>query len=372
MAKIRVLIVDDSVVIRRLVTDCLAADPDIEVVGTAPDGQIALAKIPQVNPDIVTLDIEMPVLDGIQTVAAIRKTYAKLPVIMFSTLTERGGAATLEALSNGANDYVTKPANVGNVAMSMERVRSELIPKIKSLCGRAKPEVLSCPIIRKPVVMPGLLPQAARIDALLIGVSTGGPNALAALMPGFGKNFPVPILIVQHMPAVFTKLLAERLGVASGLPACEGAQGMAVKPGHIYVAPGGHHMEVERAPDGLKLRIHDGPPENSCRPAVDVLFRSAAKVYGPRALALMLTGMGQDGLIGCQHLREQGGRVIAQDEASSVVWGMPGAVVQAGLAEKVLPLNAIAAEVNGRLALQAGARPVASITPLSSALPKAS
>jgi two-component system, chemotaxis family, protein-glutamate methylesterase/glutaminase len=369
MAKIRVLIVDDSVVIRRLLTDCLAGDPEIEVVGTAPDGQIALAKIPQLNPDLVTLDVEMPVMDGLQTVAAIRKTWARLPVIMFSTLTERGGAATLEALSNGANDYVTKPANVGNVALSMERVRSELIPKIKSLCRREAPQVLSCPIIRKPAApAPGAAPVVAKIDVLAIGVSTGGPNALAALVPGFGKNFPVPILIVQHMPPLFTKLLAERLGVASGLPACEGEHGMAVKPGCIYVAPGGRHMEIERAPDGLKLKLHDGPAECSCRPAVDVLFRSVARVHRARALALVLTGMGQDGLLGSQAIREAGGRVLAQDEASSVVWGMPGAVAHAGLAEKVLPLSAIAAEINGRLALQR----VAPVSPLPAVFAKAS
>ncbi|MBL9201898.1 MAG: chemotaxis response regulator protein-glutamate methylesterase [Opitutaceae bacterium] len=376
MPKIRVLIVDDSVVVRRLVSDCLAGDPEIEVVGTAADGQIALAKIPQVNPDLVTLDIEMPVLDGLQTVSAIRKTYAKLPVIMFSTLTERGGAATLDALARGANDYVTKPANVGSVAQSIERVREDLIPKIKSLCRRAAPVVLACPIIRppKPPVAGSGSPLgsaasfvSSRVDVLAIGVSTGGPNALAAMMPGLAKRFPVPIVIVQHMPPLFTRMLAERIEAVTGMPTREGVAGAILKPGEIWVAPGGHHMDLEKTPEGVRLRVHDAPPENSCRPAVDVLFRAVAKIYGPRALSVILTGMGQDGLVGCQHIREAGGQVLVQDEATSVVWGMPGAVATAGLAQKILPLGEIAAEINLRVAPR-----FPTVAPLSTVLPKAS
>jgi len=184
---------------------------------------------------------------------------------------------------------------------------------------------------------------------VVIGVSTGGPNALAEMMPGLAASFPVPVLIVQHMPALFTRLLAERLSSVSSLLVREGEAGALVRPGEAWIAPGGHHMEAERAADGVRLRIHDGPPENSCRPSVDVLFRSVAKIYGDNALAVVLTGMGQDGLVGCQWIREAGGRVIAQDEATSVVWGMPGAVSQAGLAEKVLPLGDIAAEINRRV-----------------------
>lgn len=366
MPKIRVLVVDDSVVIRRLVTDCLAGDPEIEVVGTAANGQIALAKIPQVNPDLVTLDVEMPVMDGLETVAAIRKTYTKLPVVMFSTLTERGGAATLDALSRGANDYVTKPANMGNVTLSIERVRSELVPKIKSLCRPTEPAVRSCPVIRapRPAVMS---PSAQRVDVLAIGVSTGGPNALAAMLPGLTNKFPVPIVIVQHMPPLFTRLLAERLEAVTGMPAREGVADALLKPGEIWVAPGGHHMEVIRTADGARLRLHEGPPENSCRPAVDVLFRSVAKAYASNVLSVVLTGMGQDGLIGCQHIREAGGQVLVQDEATSVVWGMPGAVKNAGLAHQVLPLGDIAAEINRRVASR-----VASVMPFVPTLPKAS
>ena len=341
-------------VIRRLVADCLGEDPEIEVVGTAANGQIGLAKIAQVNPDLVTLDIEMPVMDGLQTLKAIRKTYPRLPVIMFSTLTERGACATLDALSLGASDYVTKPANVGSVGAALQRIRDELIPKIKSLCGRqSRP---SAAVLARPGVEPQrkftTQPVAhahARAEILAIGVSTGGPNALATLLPGLARNFPVPIVIVQHMPPLFTRLLAERLAVVTGFPGHEGVAGAVLKPGEIWVAPGGFHMEVERGVGEVCLHTHEGPPENSCRPAVDVLFRSVAKVFGARAMAVVLTGMGQDGLRGCEYIREAGGQVLAQDEASSVVWGMPGAVSQAGLAEKVLPLNELAAEINRRI-----------------------
>jgi len=349
MPKIRVLIVDDAVVIRRLVADCLSDDPDLEVVGTAPNGQIGLAKILQLNPDIVTLDVEMPVMDGLQTLVAIRKTHKRLPVIMFSTLTERGAASTLDALALGANDYVTKPANVGSVGSGMQRIRDELIPKIKALCGgrqvHARP--LSSPKGAETLKYVPVKPLASsRIGLLAIGVSTGGPNALAAMLPMLRKEFPVPVVIVQHMPPLFTRLLAERIATASGFPTQEGATGALLRPGEVWVAPGGLHLEVERTSSGIRLRTTEAPPENSCRPAVDVLFRSAARVYGAHTLAVVLTGMGQDGLRGCEMIREVGGRVLAQDEASSVVWGMPGAVCKAGLAEKVLSLEGLAAEIN--------------------------
>ncbi|MFO1487639.1 MAG: chemotaxis response regulator protein-glutamate methylesterase [Verrucomicrobiota bacterium] len=347
MPKIRVLIVDDSVVIRKLLTDCLQADPDIEVAGTAANGQIALSKITQINPDLVTLDVEMPFMDGHQTVAAIRKTHPRLPIIMFSTLTEHGADATFRALSLGANDFVTKPSNVGSVGAAMEQIRLELLPRIKNLCRREP--------IAKPATTGGASACAAPVDrprgvdVLAIGVSTGGPNALAALLPELAVNFPVPIVIVQHMPPLFTRLLADRLGAACKCPAHEGRAGALLKAGEIWVAPGGLHMEVEKSPEGVRLRIHEGPPENSCRPAVDVLFRSVASVYGGRVLAVVLTGMGQDGLRGCEFIREAGGMILAQDEASSVVWGMPGAVSNAGLAEKILPLSELAAEINTRV-----------------------
>ena len=349
MPKIRVLVVDDAVVMRKMITDVLARDPQIEVAGTAANGKIALQKLPQTNPDLVTLDVEMPEMDGLATLREIRKTYPKLPVIMFSTLTAKGATTTLDALTFGATDYVTKPANVGSVGEGIQRLESELVPKIKAHCrhlrsdgppgehtqfiSRLKPVPLAPRTVSRPV------------DLVCIGTSTGGPNALAEVFKSFPKDFPVPIVIVQHMPPMFTALLAERLGAGSQIKFFEGQHGQQILPGCAYIAPGGKHMEVKR--DGLKtiLQLHEGPPENSCRPAVDVLFRSAVNAYGATALGVILTGMGQDGLRGCQLLRERGGYIIAQDEKSSVVWGMPGCVAQAGIADSIIPLDRVCNEV---------------------------
>jgi len=355
MPKIRVLIVDDSVVIRRLLSDELGKDPDLEIVGTAATGKIALAKIPQVNPDILTMDIEMPEMDGLEAVTEIRKIYAKLPIIMFSTLSQRAARETFEALSRGANDYVTKPANVGSAALAMQRVREELIPKIKGLCPQIS--VATTADTPPPTSKVSPLPKAVLkktssegpIEIVAIGVSTGGPNALADLFEALPSNLPVPIVIVQHMPPVFTKCLADRLTARGKTPVEEGAVGMVLKPGHAYLAPGDYHMVVTRQGAHVELNLNQDPPENSCRPAVDVMFRSVAQLYGGRTLAVILTGMGYDGLRGCEILREAGAQILAQDEASSVVWGMPGAVAQAGLADTILPLPMIANEIATRV-----------------------
>lgn len=350
MRKIRVLIVDDSVVIRRLLTDILSQDPEIEVVGTAPNGKIALAKLPQINPDLITLDIEMPELDGLSTLPELRKAYPKLPVIMFSTLTERGACATLEALSRGASDYVAKPANVGSVAAGMETVRVQLLPKIKSLCPFNQPVVAS-PAFAAPKFVASKpnnrLPQ--RVDCLLIGSSTGGPQALTAVLKQLPENFPVPIVVVQHMPPVFTRHLANRLNQECALEVLEASAGIPLRPGQVLVAPGDLHLELCRQGAVVKTVLNQGPPENSCRPAVDVTFRSAAALYGPGCLAVVLTGMGQDGLRGSEQLVNAGGKVLAQNEETSVVWGMPRAVAQAGLTEMVLPLDSIASEILRRV-----------------------
>ncbi len=351
MTRARVLVVDDSVVVRRIVTDMLKAEPDIDVAGTAPNGRIALAKIPQVNPDVVTLDVEMPEMDGLETLAAIRKAYPKLPVIMFSTLTEKGAATTIEGLLRGANDYVTKPANVGSVAEAMTRVRDQLVPKIHALCPHLRP-VATRPVLTSRPAMPARAhPRTARpqrIDCVAIGVSTGGPNALASLLPQLPSDLPVPIVIVQHMPPTFTLLLAQRLSAASRLPVHEGQAGAVLAPGHAWIAPGDYHMLATREGTPVRLRLNQQPPENSCRPAADVLFRSVVATYGANVLGIVLTGMGQDGLRGCEYIKEAGGQVIAQDEASSVVWGMPGAVARAGLADEILPLSRVAGEITRR------------------------
>ena len=301
MRKIRVLIVDDAVVIRRLLTDIIASDPLLEVAGAAATGSIGLAKIPQVNPDVITLDVEMPGMSGIETLVEIRKQYPLLPVIMFSTLTARGAGATLDALALGASDYVTKPANVGSMTAGIQAVRESLIPKIKILCSRITGNAAAT----RPSAFTPRLSSAtatARVDVLAIGVSTGGPNALAALLPQLPKDFPVPIVIVQHMPPVFTKLLATRLNSKAALHVAEAHDGARLVPGTAWIAPGDRHMEVRRAGVDVVLSTNGDPPENSCRPAVDPLFRSVATVYGKRVLALVLTGMGQDGLRGSEHV----------------------------------------------------------------------
>jgi two-component system chemotaxis response regulator CheB len=358
MPKIRVLVVDDAVVMRRIISDVIGHDPELEVAAVAANGKIALQRIPQVNPDVVTLDVEMPEMDGVTTVREIRKLYPKLPVVMFSTLTQRGAEVTLDALSAGANDYVTKPANVGSVTESMNRLATELLPRLKAFFQpKSGPPPLpagSRPFTPVPVPSQSLAPRPPRgprgpVEIVCLGTSTGGPNALADVFSMIRKPLPVPVVIVQHMPPVFTKILAERLAKLGGLRVVEGVDGSGVEAGGVYLAPGGKHMEVRREGTQIRLRLHEGPPENSCRPAVDVLFRSVGAVYGAATLAVVMTGMGQDGLRGCEVIRERGGQVLAQDQATSVVWGMPGYVVQHGLADAVLPLPQIGSELIRRV-----------------------
>jgi two-component system chemotaxis response regulator CheB len=363
MAPIRILIVDDSVVVRKMLCDILSADPQLEVIGTASDGRIALAKIAQLHPDLITLDVEMPVLNGLETLAEIRKVDRKLPVIMFSTLTERGAAATLDALTLGASDYATKPIHTGGQAGAIAAIQADLIPKIKALCvgGMRRPVLLPTP--RPPA--PPRRPIRRRIEIVALGTSTGGPNALAAVIPHIPKDFPVPIVMVQHMPPLFTRLLAERLTAHSEIAVREGSPGTILYPGQGWIAPGDFHMTVKRSGLSCRLELNQDPPENSCRPAVDVLFHSVAEVFGASALAIVMTGMGSDGVIGCRHIREHGGEVIVQDEASSVVWGMPGLVFASGLADAVYPLDQIGQEIARRV-LQS--RSVGAVVPSHSPL----
>ncbi|HTX74555.1 MAG TPA: chemotaxis response regulator protein-glutamate methylesterase [Terracidiphilus sp.] len=345
--RIRVLVVDDSVVIRRLVSHALEQDPAIEVVGTASNGSIALQRIPQMNPDVLTLDVEMPEMNGIEALKRVRRDFPQLRVIMFSTLTERGAEVTLEALRLGADDYVTKASNEGSLDRSMVRLQEELVPKIKQffvLAGQSRAVASSA--ASKPGARPPVWTgMKVRPRAVVIGVSTGGPNALGAILPDFPSGFPLPILLVQHMPPLFTRLLAERLDSSCKLEVSEANQGAAVAAGRILIAPGDYHMKVAANGGEVHVLLDQSPPQNSCRPAVDALFSSIGEVYGGAVIAVILTGMGQDGLHGAQILKAKGASVLAQDEASSVVWGMPGAVVNAGLADRVLPLDQIVPEI---------------------------
>jgi two-component system, chemotaxis family, protein-glutamate methylesterase/glutaminase len=374
-SRTRILIVDDSAVMRSLLRSVVSSDTGLEVAGTAADGATALSSLALNDPDLILLDVEMPVMDGLATLRELRRRGNRMPVIMCSSLTQRGAKVTIEALAGGASDYVTKPAGQSGREEALRTLAQELIPKIHALTkpvtnassnpwpGQLSGRSLlpSQPVLqgveRTPVNWPSAMPTSplpmpqtvtSAPAIVAIGVSTGGPAALDVLLPVFPAGFPLPVLIVQHMPELFTGLFAERLNGRCNLRVREAAQGDPVCAGTIYIARGNWHMEAIAAsqPDALPtLRLSQGPLENHCRPAVDVLFRSVAKVYGAGVLAVVLTGMGSDGLIGCRVVREQGGRVLAQDEASSTVWGMPGAVTGAGLAQRVLPLGAIAPEI---------------------------
>jgi two-component system chemotaxis response regulator CheB len=300
----------------------------------------------------------MPELDGLDTLPELRKSYPKLPVIMFSTLTERGALSTLDALARGATDYVTKPANVGSVAAAIQSVKDQLIPRIKALCPTEAPQAVARPAAgsSQPAGPRSVRPPSSPAEAVLIGSSTGGPQALSAVLAQLPASFPVPIVVVQHMPPVFTRHLAARLNQLSPLEVREAAGDETLNPGTVLIAPGDFHLELERRGVAVKTALHKQPPENSCRPAVDVLFRSGARMFGAKCLAVVLTGMGQDGLRGAEHIVRAGGSVVAQDEATSVVWGMPRAVAEAGLAYKTLPLAAISQELQRSVAV---ARPTA-------------
>ncbi len=349
MNPIRVMVVDDSVVVRKIVTDVLSADPGIDVVGTAVNGKVALGKLEQLKPDLITMDIEMPEMNGIDAVRAIRANRNRVPIIMFSTLTERGATATLDALSSGANDYVTKPANVGSVAQSMESVREQLIPKIKALTGRPVGPVRSAAPVAPPRPPAPRTAPGKKPAVLVIGSSTGGPEALSKLLPQLPASFPLPILLVQHMPPVFTRQFAQRLDRLCALRVVEATDGVPLQPGTVHLAPGDHHLVVRAGRGTHTTGLNQGPAENFCRPAVDPLFRSAVAAYDGAVLAVVLTGMGADGRNGAGEIRAAGGSVLVQDQATSVVWGMPGAVSQAGFADEILPLDRVADAIHRHL-----------------------
>lgn len=448
MPRIRVLIIDASVIIRRHLAESLARDEDLEVVGTASSGRLGLAKIVQLSPDVVLLDADLPEMDGLTVLREIRGPHPRLPVVLMSATTDDDATRRRAALASGASEHVVKQHATSGSAAQVERLHDDLVPKIRTLCadvstpappGRPQWGAAPAPRIPPPPApsrtissrVPQLIarhlgPSAAlralsarrlptnagdapahRIDppvratttllaprplqhrdrptvphcaelrdaprvgaptalgVLAIASSTGGPAALAAVLAELPASFPLPVVIAQHMPPMFTRLLAERLSLRCPLAVHEAQGGEILHPGAAWIAPGDHHMVLEQGPAGLELRLNQEPPENSCRPSADVLFRSVAIACGVHAIALVLTGMGQDGLNGCRWIKERRGRVLAQDEQTSVVWGMPGYVARAGIADRVVPLQHVASELLrmtdadavARLAHVVGAKP---------------
>jgi len=349
---IRVMICDDSAVIRGAVANMLAGNPGIEVVAKVSNGRAAVDALKVQNIDVAVLDIEMPVMDGLTALPLMMAACPSLSVIMASTLTTRGAEVTMKALRLGAADYLSKPS--ASAVTADQRFAQELIAKVRGLARlrRAAPtgtaEAPPASITLRPAPR-----EKARL--LAVGSSTGGPNALFALVQSLHPSLPVPVVITQHMPPAFTPILAQHIDRLNILPCAEAKDGDVLEPGKILLAPGDKHLLVHRQGARLVARLSDGPQENFCRPSVDPMLRSACEAMDGRVLVAMLTGMGQDGLLGTRQIIEAGGALVAQDEASSVVWGMPGAVVRAGLAHAVLPLPQIGAKLIAMLGMCKGA-----------------
>jgi len=372
---IRVMVVDDAIVVRGLLTRWIDEHPNLAVVATHRNGKLAVDDLLRSDPEVVVLDIEMPEMDGLTALPLMLRQKPDLVVVMASTLTKRNAEISLKALSLGATDYIPKPDGNRGVTTSQD-FRRELVDKVASLGEQRRlrkgrplasiargvaPKPAAAEAARKPATAAPAAPMAKSsvlrgpAAALVIGSSTGGPQALTGLFAQIGKDITrLPVFIVQHMPPTFTSILAEHIAKASGRPAAEGQDGEMVGPGRIYVAPGGMHMTLTGNRSAPRIRIADGPLINYCKPAVDPLFESAAEIYGGGLLGMVLTGMGHDGAKGAKAIMNAGGQIIAQDEASSVVWGMPGAVVGAGAYSQIVPLN----EIGGRFSrLQSGGRP---------------
>jgi two-component system, chemotaxis family, protein-glutamate methylesterase/glutaminase len=350
---VKVMIVDDSAVVRGFLTRILSSDPGIAVVFSAHNGEMAVGAVARHKPDIVLLDVEMPVMDGLTAIPLLLAASPKSRIIMCSTLTTRNGATTLAAMQRGAVDCIAKPSAAGDIGQ--DDFRQQLLHKVRSIAGAGVSQVSASSALpaadsKAALLHPGL-PRSVKLRGpvegyagkprvLAIGSSTGGPNALFKVIASF-SNFDIPIVLTQHMPPTFTRILAEHIANQTGVAAVEGEAGMPLLPGRVHVAPGGHHMRIVQRGADAAIALDDGPLENFCRPAVDPMLRSLIPVYGEKILALILTGMGQDGLRGARDLIARGGRVVAQDETTSVVWGMPGAVALDGLCSAVLPLDEI-------------------------------
>jgi len=365
--KLRVLIVDDTVIYRKILKDVVSTIDNTEVIGTAPNGDLALRKIEVDKPDLVLLDVEMPVKDGLETLVELKAMYPEIGVIMVSGVNERQAAITMEALQKGAIDFVPKPIG-NNINTNIESLRNSLTPIIslfqtKKTIASVKQGVpistTARPIERKPIITPPLTkrvdltkvppstfaPNPKRADVLVIGVSTGGPNALAKVIPEIPADLNVPILIVQHMPPTFTKSLANHLNAKSKIPVFEAEDGQLVEKNKVYIAPGGKHMIVKKDSTNSVIAITDTPPVNSCKPSVDVLFESIPSVYNANVLSVIMTGMGSDGMNGVKYLKNTGCYSITQTEDSCVVYGMPRAVDEAGLTDESVHLDNLSTRI---------------------------
>lgn len=345
MTPVRILIVDDTIVYRSILRGVIEALPGCTVVGTAQNGAVALEALAKTPADIVLLDVEMPVMNGIETLRAIRERFQDVSVIMVSAANRSAADITIQALELGALDFVPKP-ETGDPAKS----RASLIETLGQIIEThrrsrsAVPGPAHSPAAASP---PPMRVGRSKVDVVTIGISTGGPSALTQVIPALPKDLGVPVLIVQHMPPLFTESLARNLDRQSALAVSEGVEGEVLGAGHVYIAPGGKHMVIRRRPESgvISIGVNENPPENNCRPAADVLFRSVAAVYGKNALAVVMTGMGSDGCEGARVIRRQGGMVLAQEETTCVIYGMPRAVIEGGLADEVVALNEVAKRI---------------------------
>jgi two-component system, chemotaxis family, protein-glutamate methylesterase/glutaminase len=355
--RVKVMIIDDSAIIRGLVSRWISAESDFEMVGVGVNGRDGVNRVTSLNPDVIILDIEMPEMDGITALPLLLKAVPGVKIIMASTLTKAGAEVTIKALTLGAADYIPKP-DAGKIA-GAEEYKRDLFSKLRAFGQRRPRRAPFAPIpsnsnVIAPISRPlgGIINNnnnvrlrndttKLRPEALFIGSSTGGPEALRTLVGGLAGKVNVPVFLTQHMPVLFTKILAEHLSKQTGAKVIEAEHNMVAVPGVFYIAPGGKHMVVSRSAGVVRTLLNEDPPENFCRPAVDPLFRSAALVYGDRAMGVILTGMGHDGRDGAKHMVEKKSHILVQDEATSVVWGMPGAAAQAGVASQMKPLEEI-------------------------------
>ncbi|HWA72900.1 MAG TPA: chemotaxis-specific protein-glutamate methyltransferase CheB [Polyangiaceae bacterium] len=345
--RIRVLVVDDSATARRLIANALSGEPDFDIVGFAENGRQAIERVSQDRPDVVVLDLEMPEMSGLAALGELKRRDAFLPVVVFSSQTQRGAASTVDALLAGADDYASKPSGAG---AEWAAVQVELVAKLRAVAGRVQRPITSQGPTSGAVSVRSRPAPRVPVRAVAIGTSAGGPEALALLLPRFSGDLRVPLFIVQHMPSNFTAALAKRLNEKSSLRVVEANQGQLAQPGIAYLAPGDFHLKLVRRHGTTALLLDKSPPEHGCRPSVDSLFRSAAEVYGSGLLALVLTGMGSDGLEGARAVNAASGNVWIQDEASAMIWGMPGAVARAGLARRTCSLLAMPQAVEAAVA----------------------